>query len=160
MKLDKSSITPQELRVWLEGLEEIMAERDKRYEKKFSSIERAFEVAMTSAEKQVGIAAAASEKAINKAQEAQAAYDAHHNEIVSRTVSMATYESRMKDISEKDAEQDKAINNLRESRSEIAGKDNQGTANTSHQQWQTSETIVVAVLVINVALTLLLHFIK
>lgn len=160
MKSDNAPITPQELRIWLEKLEELMDERDKRYEQKFTSIEKAFETAMASAEKQVTIASTASEKAINKAQEAQAAYDSHHNELVSRTVSMSTYESKMKDISAKESEQDKAINDLRESRSENTGKENRGTIDLARQQWSTSETIIVVALIANILLTLILHFAK
>ena len=123
----------------IDRLEQLMNERDKRYEERHIADVQAVQAALVSADKQVTTAFSASEKAVNKSEEAQKDYNVRSNEfrgqlddqaktLMPRTEALSRFETIDKRSEERKQQVDDAITdlraligNLRESRSEGVG---------------------------------------
>lgn len=123
---------------------ELMFERDIRYMGMFASGDKAVSAALAAQKELTNGAFASSEKAIVKAEEAQKSYNASHNDLARKmddqnkaTMPRTETESRFGSIEEK-------INDLREGRSVLSGKEQAVAAQAVNARWLVG--LVIAVL--------------
>ena len=147
-------------RLTLSGLAAVIDERDKRYDVMFLGLKESLVVAVAAVNKQTESAFRAAQTAIDKAELSQKVYNEDHNSLTKRMVLIDRYESDQKTLSEKIDELKVAVNDIQVKIGVGAGKEQSQMRMEAHSQWGTSELIVVGILVINVALTLILHFAK
>lgn len=120
----------REITVQLDGLDRLYEERDRRYEDRFKAQELAVAAALAAQEKLTAAAFAASKEAILKAEASQTGV----REMLDRL--------------------QKEINALRESRSEVSGRDNQQRESWHTNQWAISMGIAFAGLCVSAAYVL------
>ncbi len=71
------------------GIELLQTERDKRYEDRFSSLDKATEKALTAVKEQTAAAFAANKESVIKTEEAQKAYNSQHNDLTRKMETQA-----------------------------------------------------------------------
>lgn len=76
---------------WIEGFEALMDERDRRYEARFHAQETAVSAAFQAQRELNRLTSDTSERAIQKAEEAQTAYNIAHNQTIPRTEQEARF---------------------------------------------------------------------
>jgi hypothetical protein len=145
---------------WIEGFEELMEERDRRYGERFDAQDRAVSAAFQAQKELNRIVAESSEKAIIKAENAQRDYNQRSNEfrgalddqakVMSRDMlSRKEYESSRCALDDKinalggkyDEKIDDIKDNIqgiRESLSKTGGKEEKTTEVRAQQQWSVS----------------------
>ena len=143
---------------------DVLKERDRRYEERFVALEKILSASILSLKELNSQAFAASEKAIVKAEEAQRAYNERSNEfrgqlddqahmLVPRAEADAKFsalEIRIEDVK-------KQVNELRESRSQVEGKDKTHIADRQQINW----VIGLAVGILGSIIVVLIgHFLK
>lgn len=165
--------TLREVTTSLKAFKELMIERDRRYEERFLHLTTGQENALTALEKQTAAAFAASEKAIVKAEDSQKDYNTRSNEfraalddankhMMPRPESEQLHRAAQDALNRLREETGKAIElsrtearvagealskeiaNLRESRSQLLGVQEQRTAGHSNNQWAISVGIAAA----------------
>jgi len=112
----------REVMVAIDGLRELIDERDRRYEERDASRRTAVEAALAAAKEQTRASFDASEKAIVKAESAQTSYNIAHNDLAKKmddqnkaTMPRTETEQRFRSIEEK-------ISDLREAQVSMTGK--------------------------------------
>ncbi len=128
--------------LWLTRLEGFYEERDRRYEDRFKAQETAVAAALAAAEKLTAAAFAASKEAIYKAEQAQTAYNASHNDLTRKMDSQnremlprPEADSRFKAQDERIEDIKTEIAKLREYKSEMGGRGEQRVESRQHSQW-------------------------
>ncbi len=127
-------------------LEQLMGERDKRYEERHIADVQAVQAALVSADKQVTTAFSASEKAVNKSEEAQQDYNARSNEfrgqlddqaktLMPRIEAIGKFDAFDKRLEETKTRYDQEIASLREYRSARQGSSAQQREGRSASEW-------------------------
>ena len=138
----------------IQRIEEIMAERDKRYEERHIADVQAVQAALVSADKQVTTAFSASEKAVNKSEEAQKDYNARSNEfrgqlddqaktLMPRTEAVTRFDAQDKRLEETKLRYDAEIAGLREFRSGLGGRKEEFLADRQQGNTDTSRTLLI-----------------
>jgi len=123
---------------------ELETEREKRYTERFT----------------------AQERALDKAQNAQAEYDKHHNNLVAETVSQNMYSNKIQEIENKIERDDNAIHEISKILSATSGGVLRGSSDQTRQQWVVATTVGIIVFIvgfifncIGLSITLYLNFI-
>ena len=139
---------------------ELMSERDIRYMGMFTASRDAVASALAAQKELTNGAFASSEKAIVKAEEAQKSYNASHNDLARKmdeqnkaTMPRTETESRMANIEGK-------INDLREGRSRMIGKDQALSDAGVATRWVIGLAIAVALAIAGNVITLGVFFLK
>ena len=148
--------------LWLEQLERFLEERDRRYTERFAASETAVNAALVSAKDAVAAALASQEKAGSKAEAAQQSYNERSNEfrgqlddqakrLMPREETMLlirTIEDKMESERANGAarldEVKTQIAQLRESRSQVEGRQVQVAETRQSSQFSTTTLIAVA----------------
>jgi Plant specific mitochondrial import receptor subunit TOM20 len=162
---------------WLIDLEKFLAERDRRYEEKFSAIEKAREAAFLSQKQLTDAAFASAQKAVDKAEEAQKEYNKRSNEFRQAlddankgNIPRPEYQAGHKTlidrmdaetlrIQEKFEEVKESIEELRISKANISGKHEQSKADSAFN-FSVASLIGTIIVAIGVIVTLIKAFVK
>ena len=153
-------------------------ERDRRYEERFRALETAMEKAVAAVEKQTAIAFTANKEAINKAEEAQQAYNTRSNEfrgqlddqakrLMARDEALSKFkaydekfEGFRSHFDERADDNKREIIKIREQQMAWAGKEAQRYEGRQHAQWSVGQAIAVALVLSGFVVTLVLTLLK
>jgi len=152
-------------------LEELMNERDKRYEERHIADVQAVQAALVSADKQVTTAFSASEKAVNKSEEAQKDYNIRSNEfrgqlddqaktLMPRIEAIGKFDAIEKRLEETKARYDLEIASLREFRSDIGGRNSATTEDRAQGNIDTTRLITIVVFAVGATIGIVEFVIK
>ncbi len=168
------------------AIQEVMNERDRLYLERTENAKGALVTALSAAKDQTSTAFAASKEAISKAEEAQKAYNLSHNDLL-RKMDTQHKDTMPRIEAEKEfdgwriqlnevkedvtnngkyttdsvnnlrVEMMKEIQNLRESRSELGGKERATDASKTQQHWILGIIVSIVISLVSVALQFLKH---
>jgi hypothetical protein len=132
---------------WLEGLEQLLEERDRRYEERFEAQQSAVAAAFAAQEKLNQFSTTSAKEAITKAENAQNAYNLSHNDLLRKMdeqsksidrdmVSRREYQANHQALVEK-------IDVLRESKSNTEGVASEKKESRGQTNWMVGIAITL-----------------
>ena len=152
---------------WLVSLERLMDERDRRYEDRFTALDRATEKALVAVREQTAAAFKANETAIGKAEDAQRSYNERSNEFrgqlddqAKRLMAREEALGKFGVVDEKIEDIKRELSKLRESQMETGGRRVQQQENRATSQWTTGQVLSTLIAVIGFGLAIAAMLLK
>jgi hypothetical protein len=150
------------------ALAQLVDERDRLYMVKFQASETAVSAAITASDKQTAASFASSEKAIAKAEEAQREYNIRSNEfrgqlddqakrLMPREEAQINFKSQDQKLESIKENFNKEVASLRESRSELSGKDKNSHQDRLQGNWVIGIIVAIILAAVSLAVNLLKH---
>ena len=138
------------LETTVRSLERLGEERDKRYEERHESDEKAIAAALVAAEKAVNAALTAQKEAVTKAESSQTLYNQGHNDLQRKmevqnkeTLPRAEAEVRFQTQESKMADQKEEIIAIRLVQSNIKGTAEANTAHRTQSNWSVGLVVTI-----------------
>jgi len=151
-KPDDGKGTPSHATIerWLLSLERLMDERDRRYEDRFTALDRATEKALVAVREQTAAAFKANETAIGKAEDAQRSYNERSNEFrgqlddqAKRLMAREEALTKFSVVDDKIEDIKRELVKLRETQMETGGRRVQQQETQQTVRWGIGQTIAV-----------------